>query len=411
MRFFEMTSGAVLENLRTSEKGLTQEKARERLLKNGPNEIKEEKKKNVLEVFFSQFEDLLVIILLVCSAVSILTGNGDSAAVILLVIVMNSIIGTVEHFKAEKSLAALKNMSAPHAKVIRDGNVCEIPAREVVKGDILILEAGAVASADGRVIKAAGLLVNESSLTGESDSVLKSDKVLDSDGKEIVLGDRVNMVYSGSLVTGGRGVVVVTATGMETEIGNIATMINKAESKKTPLQKSLENFSKKLTIAIVIICLAVMALSILRGEEILDAMMFAVALAVAAIPEALSSIVTISLAIGTQKMAKQNAIIRDLKAVEGLGCVSVICSDKTGTLTQNKMKVREIYRDGVSHPAERFDSNDNLILPMLLCNDAAFSADGESIGDPTETALIEFFGKERMRQSTFRISEAGRNPI
>ena len=395
MRFFEMTSGAVLENLRTSEKGLTQEKARERLLKNGPNEIKEEKKKNVLEVFFSQFEDLLVIILLVCSAVSILTGNGDSAAVILLVIVMNSIIGTVEHFKAEKSLAALKNMSAPHAKVIRDGNVCEIPAREVVKGDILILEAGAVASADGRVIKAAGLLVNESSLTGESDSVLKSDKVLDSDGKEIVLGDRVNMVYSGSLVTGGRGVVVVTATGMETEIGNIATMINKAESKKTPLQKSLENFSKKLTIAIVIICLAVMALSILRGEEILDAMMFAVALAVAAIPEALSSIVTISLAIGTQKMAKQNAIIRDLKAVEGLGCVSVICSDKTGTLTQNKMKVREIYRDGVSHPAERFDSNDNLILPMLLCNDAAFSADGESIGDPTETALIEFFGKER----------------
>ncbi|HIV85720.1 MAG TPA: cation-translocating P-type ATPase [Candidatus Monoglobus merdigallinarum] len=394
MNYFEAPYEEVLKSVKSSESGLSKQEAERRLASDGPNEISEGKKKTVLQVFLSQFADVLVAILIVCSILSLLTGNIESTIVILLVITMNSVIGTVEHFKAEKSLSALKAMSAPHARVIRDGSVCDIPAREVVVGDILVLEAGSVASADGRVIEAAGLLANESSLTGESDSVLKTVDPIKANGKEVVLGDRLNMIYSGSLITGGRGVIVVTGTGMNTEIGNIAEMISNAEAKKTPLQRSLDSFSKKLSIAIMVICVIVLGLSLLRGQNILDAMMFAVALAVAAIPEALSSIVTISLAIGTQKMAKHNAVIRDLKAVEGLGCVSVICSDKTGTLTQNKMTVREFYADGKHSYASVNDSN-SLLLPMILCNDAAFTEGNSTLGDPTETALIEYFGKDK----------------
>ena len=394
MNYFEAPYEEVLKSVKSSESGLSKQEAERRLASDGPNEISEGKKKTVLQVFLSQFADVLVAILIVCSILSLLTGNIESTIVILLVITMNSVIGTVEHFKAEKSLSALKAMSAPHARVIRDGSVCDIPAREVVVGDILVLEAGSVASADGRVIEAAGLLANESSLTGESDSVLKTVDPIKANGKEVVLGDRLNMIYSGSLITGGRGVIVVTGTGMNTEIGNIAEMISNAEAKKTPLQRSLDSFSKKLSIAIMVICVIVLGLSLLRGQNILDAMMFAVALAVAAIPEALSSIVTISLAIGTQKMAKHNAVIRDLKAVEGLGCVSVICSDKTGTLTQNKMTVREFYADG-KHSYASVNDRNSLLLPMILCNDAAFTEGNSTLGDPTETALIEYFGKDK----------------
>ena len=409
MKYFERSVKQVFEELKSSSAGLSPGESAACLEKNGPNEIVEGKKKNLFQVFLSQFADVLVIILIICAGLSAITGNGESTIVILAVIVMNSIIGTVEHFKAEKSLAALKAMSAPHARVIRDGVPCEIPAREVVVGDVLVLEAGSVAPADGRVIEAAGLLANESSLTGESDSVLKTVEPIASGDKELPLGDRTNMIYSGSLITGGRGMIVVTATGMDTEIGNIASMINTAEKKKTPLQRSLDSFSKKLSVVIMIICALVMALYIIRGEKILDAMMFAVALAVAAIPEALSSIVTISLAIGTQKMAKNNAVIRDLKAVEGLGCVSVICSDKTGTLTQNKMTVRELYTDGASVSVKRGEQEESVLaLPMLLCNDAVFGDDGALLGDPTETALIEHFGEEmcsRVRGEYLRIDE------
>ncbi|NLZ45424.1 MAG: cation-translocating P-type ATPase, partial [Clostridiales bacterium] len=411
MNYFEMEADQVLEKVGSTSEGLSNKEVQERLEKNGYNEIAEGKKDGVFKVFLKQFADLLVIILIICAIISALTNNLESSIVILCVIIMNSVIGTVQHFKAEKSLEALRAMSAPLAKVLRDGGVCEVPAREVVVGDILLLEAGNVASADGRVIESASLMSNESSLTGESDSVLKYVEAVPSNGKEIMIGDRIDMVYSGSLITAGRGVIVVTSTGMDTEIGKIATMINKAESKKTPLQRSLDSFSKALSIGILIICLIVMGLSMYRGEELLDAMMFAVALAVAAIPEALSSIVTISLAIGTQKMAKQNAVIKDLKAVEGLGCVSVICSDKTGTLTQNRMTVRRIYNSGVSQKAENWDQacDTDMLLAMSLCNDAVFTKESDdTIGDPTETALIEYFGKKcclDARESYPRISE------
>lgn len=390
----------VLKMLGTDKNGLSNDEAAKRLEEHGANELAEGKRKNLAQVFISQFKDLLVLILIASAVISVITGNAESAIVILCVITLNAILGTVQHFKAEKSLASLKAMSAPIAKVMRDGIVSEIPAREVCVGDIMLLEAGNIATADGRVIESASLAVNESSLTGESNAVLKSDKKLEDNGAEVMLGDRVNMVYSGSQITAGRGVVVVTDTGMKTEIGKIATLINTAEKKKTPLQKSLDGFSKVLSIIILVICALVMALSMLRGEDIMNALMFAVALAVAAIPEALSSIVTISLALGTQKMAKENAIIKDLKAVEGLGCVSIVCSDKTGTLTQNKMTVREIYfNDRNVKPKDNvFENVDEiqLTLPMILCNDAAFGANG-TVGDPTETALLDCYGAEKCK--------------
>lgn len=405
MEFYKLSVDKAMENLTTSRAGLSNEEAQERLEKNGYNEIAEGKRDGVFKVFIKQFADLLVFILIICAILSAVTGNAESTAVIIGVIVMNSIIGTVQHFKAEKSLDALRAMSSPNAKVVRRGEVCEIPAREVVVGDMLLLEAGSVASADGRVIESAGLMSNESSLTGESNSVEKNTDAITADG-EVMLGDRVNTIYSGSLITSGRGAIIVTHTGMDTEIGKIATMINKAEAKKTPLQKSLDAFSRNLSVVILVICLVVMGLSIIRGEEILDAMMFAVALAVAAIPEALSSIVTISLAIGTRKMAEENAVIKDLKAVEGLGCVSIICSDKTGTLTKNKMTVREVFYDGENHIG-RENANEKLDMAMSLCCDAVFSQGG-TIGDPTETALIEYCQKNKtdeIRKAYRRISE------
>lgn len=407
MDYFRLTVEKAMDELGTVKNGLAHEDAKNRLAEQGTNEIAEGSRDGVIKVFLSQFADLLVFILIICAVLSAATGNGESTAVILCVIVLNAVIGTVQHFKAEKSLDALKAMSAPHARVVRSGEVCEIPAREVVCGDILLLEAGSVAAADGRVIESAGLMSNESSLTGESNSIEKITAPIEGDG-EVMLGDRVNMIFSGSLITAGRGAIAVTETGMNTEIGKIASMINKAEAKKTPLQKSLDAFSRNLSIAILVVCAAVMGLSVMRGEPILDAMMFAVALAVAAIPEALSSIVTISLAIGTRKMAEEHAVIKDLKAVEGLGCVSVICSDKTGTLTKNKMTVREVFWDGENHTAD--DSCPEcraMAMAMCLCSDAVFGTES-TIGDPTETALIEFYGKEcceEIRSAYLRIGE------
>lgn len=291
---------------------------------------------------------------------------------------------------------------------MRDGNVCIIDAADITVGDIVIIEQGDIVPADGRMISAASLQVNESSLTGESNGIEKMTQILT--GDSIPLGDRKNMVYTGSLVTAGRGMFAVTATGMATELGKIAGLINTAERKKTPLQRSLDKFSKQLSLVIPILSLIVMILYIVRGTPILDSLMFAVALAVAAIPEALSSIVTIALAIGTRKMAEQNAVIKDLKAVEGLGCVSVICSDKTGTLTQNKMTVRQVYLNGREENADASACNagfDVLEKAMALCNDAAYS-DGNAIGDPTETALSDLIGVtayEKIRSDYPRVSE------
>lgn len=393
MNYYQMETEEITRGLCTTADGLSEEEAKKRKEKHGANEIKEAKKKGVVRVFLEQFADLLVIILIISAFISVLTGNAESAVVIVCVITMNAVLGTVQHFKAEKSLAALKAMSSPTAKVIRNKSVHVIKASEITIGDIVLIEQGDIVPADGRIISCASLMVNESSLTGESGGAEKtSEKLI---GEDIPLADRKNMVYSGSLVVAGRATYVVTAIAMESELGKVAGLIDSAKRKKTPLQLSLDRFSKQLSIVIPLLSLIVMILYIIRGTPVLDSLMFAVALAVAAIPEALSSIVTIALAIGTGKMARQNAVIKDIKAVEGLGCVSVICSDKTGTLTQNKMTVRQLYLGGNIIPAENGFSSDADMFKtaMALCNDAVYS-DGTFLGDPTETALSELIGKE-----------------
>ena len=375
------------------EQGLTNKAAKEKLAQVGPNALVEGKKKSVLEVFLEQFKDLMVIILIVAAVISAFTGNLESTAVIIVVLILNAILGTVQHVKAEKSLEALKSLSAPAAKVLRDGKKQEIAAKDVVPGDILLLEAGDLVTADGRILDNFSLQVNESSLTGESTNIDKLDTTFE---KEVPLGDRVNMVYSSALVTYGRANVLVTATGMDTEIGKIATLMNETKERRTPLQVSLDQFSSRLATAILIFCALILGLQMWRGQPLLDALLFAVALAVAAIPEALSSIVTIVQAMGTQKMAKEHAIIKNLAAVESLGSVSVICSDKTGTLTQNKMTVEDVYIGGeVLKPEELNLSNQlhrYLLYDVVLNNDASLS-DGKKIGDPTESALLEMYRK------------------
>ena len=401
------------ENLFTSYQtdahGLSGGEAQKRLAQYGENKLIEGKQKSVLRVFAEQFADLLVVILLIAAIISALTGGWEGTIVIIAVLILNAILGTVQHFKAQKSLESLKAMSAPHARVLRDGEKLEISALSLVPGDILLLEAGDIAAADGRILENYSLQVNESALTGESENINKTDRPLDAE--ELPLGDRLNMVYSGSPVAYGRAVVLVTATGMDTEMGKIAHLMASAQEKETPLQKSLDDFSKKLSILILIICAIVFALGVWRQMGLGQALMFAVALAVAAIPEALSSIVTIGLAIGTQKMAKQNAIIKKLRAVEALGSVSVICSDKTGTLTQNKMTVQKAFTLGRVWDAEEQPQSPlkELIGESVLCNDGAIHEDAQ-IGDPTETALLAFCRKaggdeNEMRQGFPRLQE------
>lgn len=389
-KFFSKSSKDVLNHFNVTKEGLSTEQVNKSKEENGFNELTEKKKKSVLVVFLEQFKDLLVGILIVAALISMATGDVESTLVIFAVIIMNAILGTVQNVKAEQSLNSLKALSSPNAKVIRNGIKVEIPSREVVPGDIVVLEAGDLVVADGRIIESFSLQVNESALTGESESVNKFEEVIDSE--EVALGDQKNMVFSSSLVTYGRALIVVTNTGMTTELGKIATLMEQTKEKKTPLQITLDDFSKKLATIILIICIIVFGLSVYRQTEILDALMFAVALAVAAIPEALSSIVTIVLALGTQKMAKENAIIKNIKSVEGLGCVSIICSDKTGTLTQNKMTTKQIFVDNSLIESEDIKFNDNLVQKDLmraaiLCNDST-SVDGKEIGDPTEVALV-----------------------
>ena len=354
----------------------------------GWNELTEGKKKSILQIFGEQYKDFLVLILIASAVISGILGDVESAAVIMIVITMNAVLGTVQTVKAEQSLQSLKKLSGPQAKVLRDDAVVLLPARELVVGDVILLEAGDMIPADGRLIENASLKVDESALTGESLAVEKSiDPILE----EAALGDRSNMMFSGSFVTYGHGRVVVTDIGMQTEVGKIAGLLKTTSEKQTPLQVSLDEFGKKLSILILVFCGILFAVNVFRGEKISSAFMFAVALAVAAIPEALSSIVTIVLSFGTQKMAKEHAIIRKLQAVEGLGSVSVICSDKTGTLTQNKMTVEDYYIDGKRIAAAAVDVSDPaqscLLYDSILCNDST-NENGVEIGDPTETALI-----------------------
>ena len=390
MEYFRKSSQEVLKELKTKMNGLSKEEVKTRRERYGKNALAEEKKKGVIQVFLEQFKDLLVIILIAAGIISLVSGQAESTLVIFAVIILNAVLGTFQHFKAEKSLEGLKKLSAPSAKVIRDGVKIEIPSDEIVLGDILVLEAGDLVNADARIIENFSLKVNESSLTGEAEGVEKFADIIDKE--EVALGDRKNMVFSSSLVTYGRATAVVTATGMNTELGKIAALLNQTKQRKTPLQISLDKFSKKLAVIILVICAIVFGLSIYRQMPILDALLFAVALAVAAIPEALSSIVTIVLAMGTHRMAKENAIMKELKAAESLGCVSVICSDKTGTLTKNKMEVQEIYTLGGAVNYKDLNLTDPthymLIKEAILVNDAQVSENKE-IGDPTETALLQ----------------------
>lgn len=402
-QMFRRTAQQVLEQFGVTKDGLTQAQVEKQRQTYGENALTEEKKKSPIVVFLEQFKDLLVIILIIAAIISAISGNGESTIVIVAVITLNAILGTVQHFKAEKSLESLKALSSPSAKVMRDGRKIEVPSKEIVPGDILMLEAGDLVVADGRIIENYSLQVNESSLTGESEGVDKISDVIDAEN--VALGDQKNMVFSGSLVTYGRASVVVTATGMKTEIGKIATLMNQTQQKKTPLQESMDNFSQKLAIAIIGICIVVFGLSLYRQMPILDSLMFAVALAVAAIPEALSSIVTIVLAMGTQKMARENAIIKELNAVESLGSVSVICSDKTGTLTQNKMTTKQVYADFNLFDGEKLDFANQahrwLLKTAVLANDST-SVDGKEIGDPTEVALINLAHNFWVEETTYR---------
>ena len=385
---YQQTVGEVLNRVESRTSGLTSEQAEGSREKCGWNELAEGKKKSILQIFFEQYKDFLVLILIASAVISGILGDVESAVVIVIVITINAILGTVQTVKAEQSLQGLKKLAGPEAKVLRDGVVVQLPARELVIGDVILLEAGDMIPADGRLIENASLKVDESALTGESLAVEKS---MDTILAEAPLGDRTNMLFSGSFVTYGRGKAVVTNVGMQTEVGKIAGLLKSTSEKQTPLQVNLDEFGKKLSILILVFCGILFTISVFRGEKISSAFMFAVALAVAAIPEALSSIVTIVLSFGTQKMAKEHAIIRKLQAVEGLGSVSVICSDKTGTLTQNKMTVEDYYIDGKRITAAAIDVTDPvqrcLLDYSILCNDST-NENGVEIGDPTETALI-----------------------
>ena len=413
-QWYGLTQEEVLKRLGTNRTGLSEEEAEKRLKTYGENVLKEQEEMPWWQIFLGQFKDLLVMILIGAAGVSMVTGDPESALVIFSVLLLNAVLGTVQHQKARRSLESLKRLASTDTLLLREGRICMIPASKVVPGDILVLETGGIAAADGRILQATGLTCNESSLTGEALNVEKNEKSLFSQQEDIALGDQSNMVFSGALITGGRGTAVATATGMDTQIGKIASLMNRTTEKKTPLQVSLDQFGRKLSIIILVICAVLFGVSVLwRHENVMNAFLFAVALAVAAIPEALSSIVTIVLSFGTRKMAREHAIIRHLQAVEGLGSVSVICSDKTGTLTQNRMTVRKLYTGGEVIDAKDADFRDPLQEPLLrtalLCSDAVISGDTE-IGDPTETALVRLgetngFDEDLVRNRWPRLTE------
>lgn len=403
-QYYQTSEENTLRELKTSEKGLSNEEVGIRQEKYGENMLQEGKQVSIALVFLSQFKDLLVVILIIAALFSMISGHVESTIVILFVLVLNAIIGTIQTVKAQKSLASLKSLSTPKARVIRDGVQEEISSNQLTVGDILLLEAGDVVSADARIIKSHSLQVNESALTGEAVSIDKKSEPILRDN--CPLGDQVDMVFSSGLVTYGRGVAVVTNIGMETEIGKIATLMKEAKERKTPLQKDLDMFSKRLSILIIGICIVLLGLNMLQGVPMLDAMMFAVALAVAAIPEALASIVTITLAMGTQKMAKEDAIIKEINSVETLGAVSVICSDKTGTLTQNKMEVQKIFIRNECISSSQLNQNNsldnNLLLACGLCCDAIVE-DQKRIGDPTELALVDLLEQYQLDEEELRL--------
>ncbi|MGO3264150.1 MAG: cation-translocating P-type ATPase [Lactococcus lactis] len=420
MQPYNQSVNEVLEETKSQFEGLSPEEVENRQAKDGFNELKEKKKTSTWELFIDTLKDPMVIILLLVAFVQLFLGEFVESLVIFIVLMINSVVAVVQTKRAESSLDALRQMSAPSAKVLRNGEKTSIPARELVVGDIVSLEAGDFIPADGRLIDVQNLRVEEGMLTGESEPVEKFSDVIEG---EVALGDRKNMVFSSSLVVYGRADFLVTAIAEQTEIGKIAQMLETAEAKQTPLQQKLEKFGKQLGWVILALCALIFAVQILRlfttnqtadmQKAVLDSFMFAVAVAVAAIPEALSSVVTIVLSVGTNKMAKQHAIMRNLPAVETLGSTSVICTDKTGTLTQNKMTVVDSFlpTQGSKELTDLTQADQKLLLnAMVLCNDSSFSQEGQLLGDPTEVALIAYSDKigypyQDLREKSPRLAE------
>ncbi len=407
---------AILKELKTSPQGLTSEEARARLERYGPNELEEKKKRHPLMMFIDQFRDFMILVLIAAAVISGFIGEASDTIAIVVIVVLNAIIGFVQEYRAEKAMEALKKMAAPYATVLRDGRPVNLPAKELVPGDMVLLEAGRIVPADIRLTEAIQLKIEEAALTGESVPVEKHTETIQD--RDIPLGDRKNMAYKGTIVTYGRGEGIVVATGMNTEIGRIATMLQEEEEVKTPLQKRLANFGQKLAIAVLAICAIVFAIGLMRGVEPLLMLLTAISLAVAAIPEALPAVVTISLALGAKKMVNQNALIRKLPAVETLGSVTYICSDKTGTLTLNRMTVEKLWVDGRLLSAEEISKIttalssplQDLMVALSVSNDARVDADGNLIGDPTETALCSIaesmgYDKKKWEDKLPRIAE------
>ncbi len=421
MRYYLKSIEEVIEQLQSSLQGLSTDEAMKRLVTYGPNKLKEIKKRTLFMMFLDQFKDFMILVLIAAAIVSGLIGEVVDTIAIVVIVILNAIIGFVQEYRAEKAMKALKKMAAPTAVALRDTKPVNIPASELVPGDVVLLEAGRIVPADMRFIETAHLKIEEAALTGESMPV---EKIIDTLHIESMpLGDRKNMAYKGTIVSYGRGAGIVVSTGMKTELGRIATLLQEEEEVKTPLQKRLAKFGQRLAVAILAICAIVFITGILRGESPLLMFMTAISLAVAAIPEALPAVVTISLALGARKMVRQNSLVRKLSAVETLGSVTYICSDKTGTLTLNKMTVEEMYVDGKILNAEdeklrRLEGGSIstsqplplLMAAMALSNDAILDKNNKVIGDPTEIALFEAadntgFNKQNLEEQFPRIAE------
>ncbi len=395
--FHTLDANTALEQLDTSPEGLTEAEVQERRQMYGSNILEQEKKKGILQRFFEHFKSVMVAILLAAALIALMVGDYKSTAIIFFVIIMNAVLGVIQESKAEKALEALKSMSSPYCKVIREGKTSMVKSEDITIGDIILLEAGDHVPADLRLLETFNLKIEEAALTGESVPVEKTTKKIEN--ADIVIGDRINMAYLGSAITYGRGAGIVTAIGMDTEMGKIARLISGSGLKQeTPLQKKLSEIGKFVSIIIVAVSAVIFIAGMLWGRELFEMFLTAISLAVAAIPEGLPSIVTIVLALGVQKMAKQNAIVRKLPAVETLGSTEIICSDKTGTLTLNKMTVKEVYLDGSLKSAQELTEDSGSLISFLqalvLCNDTKVSICDKgtltTIGDPTETALVDY---------------------
>ena len=408
--FYQKESNEILDELNTTTSGLNSKEVENRQEKYGLNVLPEAPRPSGFQIFLNQFKDLIVLILIAAAVISGVTGDAESSIVIVVVLIINAILGTTQTLNAQRSVDSLKQLSVPKVKVIRDGVKQEIDSHHLTIGDIVEFEAGDMIVADARIIEASSLQVQESALTGESHAVDKNTDVVEG---EVVVGDQTNMVFTGSQVTYGKGQAVVTSIGVNTEIGKISELLNNASSGKSPLQKSIDQFSKNLSVGIIILCIVVFGLTYMSSHDFGGAAMFAIALAVAAVPEALASIITIVESIGSQTLAKENAIMKDINAVETLGSVSIIASDKTGTLTQNKMTVENVYINGkLLNPTDinLEDKAGKLIIDTMVLTNDSFINEDQKVGDPTELALVELGRKyniieQDLREKYPRISE------